>query len=122
MFVGDAARATDTLTGEGIGQALLTGVLAAQAILDPTAHNASESAALYAKHARQHLAADHHMSSLLSKMLSRPLIARGAVRIVGLNNWTRSNFARWMFEDEARAVALTPRRWHRKFLKQRGAF
>ena len=122
MFVGDAARATDTLTGEGIGQALLTGVLAAQAILDPASHSASESAAIYAKHARQHLAADHHMSSLLSKMLSRPLIARGAVRIVGLNNWTRSNFARWMFEDEARAVALTPRRWHRKFLKQRGAY
>jgi hypothetical protein len=44
------------------------------------------------------------------------------VRIVGLNNWTRSNFARWMFEDEARAVVLTPRRWHRKFLKQRGAY
>ena len=110
------------MTGEGIGQALLTGVLAAQAILDPSSRSASESAAQYAKHARQHLSADHHMSSLLGKMLSRPLIARGAVRIVGLNNWTRSNFARWMFEDEARAVVLTPRRWHRKFLKQRGAY
>ena len=32
LFVGDAATATDPLTGEGIGQALLTGVLAAEAI------------------------------------------------------------------------------------------
>ena len=32
LFVGDAAAATDPMTGEGIGQALLTGVLAAEAI------------------------------------------------------------------------------------------
>ena len=32
LFVGDAAGATDPLTGEGIAQALLTGVLAAEAI------------------------------------------------------------------------------------------
>ncbi|MDP1805590.1 MAG: geranylgeranyl reductase family protein, partial [Acidimicrobiales bacterium] len=39
LFAGDAAAATDPMTGEGIGQALLTGVLAADAIeaggLDP---------------------------------------------------------------------------------------
>ena len=33
LFVGDAARATDTMTGEGIGQAVLTGRLAAEAII-----------------------------------------------------------------------------------------
>ncbi|HKX70803.1 MAG TPA: geranylgeranyl reductase family protein, partial [Acidimicrobiales bacterium] len=33
LFVGDAAAASDRLTGEGIGQALLTGVLAAEAII-----------------------------------------------------------------------------------------
>ena len=33
LFVGDAAGATDVLTGEGIGQALLTGTLAAEAIV-----------------------------------------------------------------------------------------
>jgi geranylgeranyl reductase family protein len=33
LFVGDAATATDALTGEGIGQALLTGRLAAEAII-----------------------------------------------------------------------------------------
>ena len=33
LFAGDAAAVTDPLTGEGIGQALLSGVLAARAIL-----------------------------------------------------------------------------------------
>ena len=33
LFVGDAAAATDVMTGEGIGQALLSGRLAAEAIL-----------------------------------------------------------------------------------------
>jgi hypothetical protein len=36
--------------------------------------------------------------------------------------WGRRNFARWMFEDEPRAVALTPRRWHRRFLRRPGAY
>ena len=45
LFVGDAAMATDVMTGEGIGQALLTGRLAAEAIiaagaLDPAARPA----------------------------------------------------------------------------------
>ncbi len=34
LFVGDAAGVCDPLTGEGIGQALLTGTLAARSILD----------------------------------------------------------------------------------------
>ncbi len=34
LFVGDAAAATDVMTGEGIGQALLTGRLAADAIVE----------------------------------------------------------------------------------------
>ena len=33
MFVGDAAAVTDPMTGEGIGQAILTGRLAAEACL-----------------------------------------------------------------------------------------
>ena len=33
LFVGDAAAATDVMTGEGIGQALLTGRVAAEAII-----------------------------------------------------------------------------------------
>jgi hypothetical protein len=38
------------------------------------------------------------------------------------SDFTRRNFARWMFEDEPRAAVFTPRRWHRRFLGRDGAF
>ena len=72
---------------------------------------------------RRHLFADHSMSRVLGKVLRRPFGARGAIRIVGASGrWGRRNFARWMFEDEPRAVVLTPRRWHRQFLARPGAY
>lgn len=127
LFVGDAARATDVMTGEGIGQAVLTGRLAAEAVLSSSQAAASpaEAAAVrrhYDRHVRQHLLADHRMSKVLNGWLARPLLARGAVRLVGSTAWTRRNFVRWMFEDEPRAVMFTPRRWHRRFLRQPGTY
>jgi len=122
LFVGDAARATNVMTGEGIGQAVVTGRLAAEAVVacrHGDAHGVREA---YEQAARRHLFADHRMSKVLNRMLARPVLARGAVRVVGLNAWTRRNFARWMFEDEPRAVLFTPRRWHRRFFHQHGTY
>ncbi len=122
LFVGDAAGATDVLTGEGIGQALLTGVLAADAILNTNGLDATVAAERYERAVRRHLVADHRMSVTLGKILSSPKGARAAIRIAGKTAWTRENFARWLFEDEPRAIVLTPRRWHRRFLDRDGAF
>lgn len=113
LFVGDAARATDVMTGEGIGQAVLTGRLASEAIVE-----GRDAALTYERKVRDELFADHHMSKQLNGWLAKPLLARGAVRVVGLTAWTRRNFVRWMFEDEHRAIVFTPRRWHRAFLKR----
>jgi geranylgeranyl reductase family protein len=120
LFAGDAAMATDALTGEGIGQAMLTGRLAAEAVL--AAGTPDDVAYRYRESVRLHLFADHRMSVRLSRVLTRERGARGAIRVAGLNGWTRRNFARWMFEDEPRAIALTPRRWHRGFLRGPGAY
>ncbi len=121
LFTGDAAAATDVMTGEGIGQALLTGRLAAEAILSTTVP--ADVADNYERHVRQHLFADHRMSKRLGRLLAHPRGARGAIRVVAASgSWGRRNFARWMFEDEPRAVVATPRRWHRRFLKQPGAY
>jgi flavin-dependent dehydrogenase len=117
LFVGDAARATDALTGEGIGQALETGILAAEAII-----GGGDVAANYETTVRRHLFADHRMSIALGKLLRSSVVTRGAIRVAATNNWTRTNFARWMFEDEPRAVVFTPRRWHRRFLNRDGAY
>ena len=124
LFAGDAARTTDVMTGEGIGQAVLTGRLAAEAILGAGAGASAGDAvaAHYRREVRRELLADHRMSAVLGRLLARPLLARGAVRVVGLNAFTRRNFVRWMFEDEPRAVALTPRRWHRAFLRRPAPF
>lgn len=117
LFVGDAARATDTLTGEGIGQALETGILAAEAIIA-----GGDVARTYEMAVKRSLFADHRMSQALGKMLNSSIVTRGALRLVATNDWTRRNFARWMFEDEPRAAVFTPRRWHRNFLNQDGAY
>jgi geranylgeranyl reductase family protein len=127
LFVGDAAAATDPMTGEGIGQALLTGVLAAEAILHHGRPEAGPSAAAavtggYSRAVRRALVADHKMSMLLIRALKHRKGARAAVRIAGATDWTRRNFGRWLFEDYPRAILLTPRRWHRKMLTGSGAF
>jgi geranylgeranyl reductase family protein len=120
LFIGDAVCATDTLTGEGIGQALETGIAAAEAI-----HAGKSPAHVRAHYSRaldKTLLADHRMSVALSAILARPFFARLVLAVVDTNNWTRTNFARWMFEDEPRAIVLTPRRWHRKFFSRLGAY
>jgi geranylgeranyl reductase family protein len=121
LFAGDAAAATDPMTGEGIGQALLTGILAARAIGE---HDRPPAAVTgdYDRAVRRALVADHRMSMLLIRALRHRKGARAAVRVAGATGWTRRNFARWLFEDYPRAVLVTPRRWHRGMLSGPGAF
>jgi flavin-dependent dehydrogenase len=121
IFVGDAAAATDPMTGEGIGQALETGTLAARAILNnPDDHiRAGEE---YVSTLRRSMERDHKLARLLSDRLARPRLAQASVRVAGATNWTRRNFARWLFEDYPRAVLGTPARWHRKLFSQPGAY
>ena len=117
MFVGDAAAVTDPLTGEGIGQALLTGRLAAESVLahrDPPVH--------YAKAVRTELVADDRMSRVLVPLLARRWLTRGVLRLTGATPWTRRNFARWMFEDYPRALIATPRRWGPRMFTGPGAY
>ncbi len=121
-FVGDAAMASDTMTGEGIGQAVLTARLAAEAIIAGGALEPDVVSKQYRSTVRHHLLADHKMSVVLSKVLSHELGARGAIRLLATSEWSRRNFARWMFEDEPRAIAVTPSRWHRRPFRQPGPY
>ena len=120
LLIGDAVCATDTLTGEGIGQALETGIAAAEAIIEGA--HPSQVRELYSKHIDRVLLADHRMSVALSRAMTSPRIARMVLALVSTNSWTRRHFVRWMFEDEPRAIVFTPRRWHRKFLARPGAY
>jgi geranylgeranyl reductase family protein len=117
LFVGDAACATDPMTGEGIAQALLTGRKAAEAVLA-----GGDVAAAYEKAVEHDLFADHRLSRLLSRALSHRKGVRIALRVAGSSDWTRRNFGRWLFEDYPRAAVITPSRWHRGMFRGTGAY
>lgn len=117
LFTGDAAGLVDPMTGEGIAQALESGILAARAI-----GRGGDVAGAYRDAVRRHLATDLRFAELLQRVLARPWGARGAIRAVDTNDWTRAQFARWMFEDYPRALLLTPRRWRRGVFSRPGAF
>ncbi|MGB6059473.1 MAG: geranylgeranyl reductase family protein [Microthrixaceae bacterium] len=120
LFVGDAVAACDVMSGEGIGQALITGIGAAELIRDQAAN--PDLARLHDQRVRLSLLADHRMSRLLVKGLSSPRGANMATAIASANDWTRRNFARWLFEDYPRALVATPRRWRRGAISQPGSF
>jgi geranylgeranyl reductase family protein len=122
LFVGDAAAATDPLTGEGIGQALATGVWAAEAILAAGPDDDHQVRERYERAVHEGLVADHRMASLLSSAMSHRKGVRIAVRRAGSTDWTRRNFARWLFEDYPRALVATPRRWHPGMFTGPGAY
>jgi geranylgeranyl reductase family protein len=120
LFTGDAAGVVDPMTGEGIAQALETGVLAGEAIA--RGGGAARVARRYRRSVETTLGRDLRFAELLQRVLRRPLGARAAIRAADLTPWTRRNFARWMFEDYPRALLLTPERWHRGMFTGRGAY
>jgi geranylgeranyl reductase family protein len=122
LFAGDAACATDPLTGEGIAQALVTGRLAAEAVMAAGPGDPAAAAAGYGRAVSRELFADHRLGALLSRGLSHRKGARLSIRLAGTSGWTRRNFARWLFEDYPRAAVLTPRRWHRGLFTAPGAY
>jgi menaquinone-9 beta-reductase len=113
LFAGDAAGVVDPMTGEGIAQALETGMLAAEAIA---------TGADYRRLVHRTLGRDLRFANLLQHVLRRPLGARAAIRVADLTPWTRRNFARWMWEDYPRAILGTPDRWHRGAMTAPGAW
>ena len=125
LFAGDAARACDVLTGEGIGQALQTGIAAAETILEVISDPSAESdgaGVRYGDRVLSELGPDHRMASALQRLMSRRPVAETAIRISAATPWTRRNFARWLFEDYPRGIALTPTRWRWGLLSGDGTY
>lgn len=106
LFAGDAAAVVDPMTGEGIAQALETGMLAADAVAA-----GGDVARRYRRAVHCRIGRDLRFAGLLARVLARPTGARAALRTVDLSPWTRAQFARWMFEDYPRAALFTPSRW-----------
>ena len=121
LYAGDAASVVDPLTGEGIAQALETGILAAEAIV--RANTPDAVAALYRRDVTRAIGRDLRFAARLRRVVvSSPTMARAGMRAADLTDWTRRSFARWMFEDYPRAVMLTPDRWRRGMFTPTGAY
>jgi geranylgeranyl reductase family protein len=115
LLVGDAARLADPLTGEGVGQALESGIIAASAVSTAGRGAPDVASRRYVEGVRRGLAIDNRLSAGLSWILSHEILERGAIRAADHNRWTRANFSRWMMEDYPRAAPLTPWRWRRGY-------
>jgi flavin-dependent dehydrogenase len=113
LFAGDSAGVVDPMTGEGIAQAIETGMLAADAIA--TRRD-------YADLVHRAIGRDLRFAGALQRLLSSSFGARATVRAVDLTPWTRHNFARWMWEDYPRALLGTPDRWKRGVFCAPGAW
>jgi len=112
FFAGDAAAATDPMTGEGIGQAIETGRLAAHAIT--TSRSANEAAVGYRRSVTKGMVRDHRLAGGLSRMLSNQAITETALALTASTSWTSRHFALWLFEAYPRATAFNPYRWRDK--------
>jgi flavin-dependent dehydrogenase len=122
LFTGDAAKACDPMTGEGIAQALETGALAGRAVAAAGPTQPAEAARLYVRRVRSGLSVDQRLSELLSRVLAHPSGSDRALAVLERNSRFKPAFARWMFEDYPRAVLVTPKRWKRHLLSGPGAY
>jgi geranylgeranyl reductase family protein len=122
LFVGDAARAADCMTGEGIAQALETGELAARTVAAGGPGRPGETAASYRSTIARTMAFDDRVSELFSQVLSRPRGANAWMDVADHGVRSRRAFARWMFEDYPRAGPVTPWRWKRGMVSSPGAW
>jgi menaquinone-9 beta-reductase len=122
LFVGDATGATDPVTGEGIGQALLTGVAAADAVADTGPWAAGLACQRYARAVRRGLGATDRLSRVLLRIVRHGAGVRGGVRVASSGPVMREFVARWLFEDVPRTLPLTPHRWRAEVLDRPGAF
>ena len=120
LICGDAAAAADPLTGEGVGQAIQMGRIAASAIARGGPPHSVAARYVTSTHAEFTL--DHRLARSLSRILAHERLAEIALGMVDVSGWTRRQFARWMFEDYPRAAVATPRRWNRGMANAQGAY
>ena len=113
LYVGDAVGAADPFTGEGIAQALETGMAAAAALAATRARAPGESAARYASDVRRQLAVEHRIGRSLAAIAAHPAGIEAVVRVADHNGWTRLNAGRWLFDVVPRSLPFTPSRWRR---------
>ena len=93
---------------------------AVEAIL--AGHDRADTTARYEATLGRGMVRDHRLAGALSRVLASPAGTEWSLRTAGSTDWTRRNFARWLFEDYPRAVLGTPHRWERDVFTRPGAY
>jgi geranylgeranyl reductase family protein len=122
LFVGDAARAADSLTYEGIGQGLETAELAARAIRAAGPRRPRQAAGAYRRAVLSGLAVDDWVGNRLSLHLARTRHPSRWMTIATATPQIQRHFPRMMFEDYPRALGITPHRWRRGLFRSPPAY
>ena len=102
VYVGDAAGLADPLTGEGIGQALLSARIASLCI-EKEVGNLDAVAERYATSISDRFLADHLLSKNLSQALTHGRAVHAALLGIPRIPGAKSLFAKWMFEEIPRS-------------------
>ena len=119
LFAGDAAGVADPMTGEGIAQALQSGLLAAKAIAKAT--RGIDAATRYQIMSGAAFRSNHLASRVALPLLRRPATTRAAIRLMGSGSKRRSYAARWMWEDVPRSAFISPLAFARSLSGPHGA-
>jgi geranylgeranyl reductase family protein len=107
LFAGDAAGASDSLTGEGIAQALLTGRLAASAITNT--YSTQELTETYENTVAEHLFSQRLWSTVLTKILSNHHMVDLSVWAPKQSRFIGTILARCMYDEFHRIQIINPK-------------
>ena len=108
LFVGDAARAADPFTGEGIGQAIESGIDAAGAIAEHRDPASGLAAERYQGTIAASLKIDQQIARALSRLIGSDHLARASVYGFSHSRALARQASRWLFEDYPRRAFLGP--------------
>jgi len=122
LLVGDALGAADPMTGEGVAQALLTGRLAAEALLAQPGEGRLELAERYSRLVHATLGADDAVARATARFLRSERRSDWALQTTAETAFRRRWVGRWLFEDHPRGIVLRPGEWRRGALHRPGAF
>ena len=121
MLVGDAGHLIDPLTGEGIGNGIYSGFIAAEQAKHCLEHNdfSANFMSAYDRRVARVLGTEMKLSYQLQRMLSYPWLANLIAYIISSNNQKLINVLSQMYTDfELRKQLLNPIWWMKTAFKK----
>jgi len=108
MVLGDAAELVDPFTGEGIGNAMLSGRLAAETAIAAKGNYAQPHLTPYVTALRRHLESEFAVSRFLHRLAARPWWFSQMLRRLSRSPYARRRVSEMLLNVEARKDLINP--------------